>query len=163
MLRLRRWFSYLADIDSPSKKLLVGCHLFSLLRIWECNLNQTKLTLITLWKKAGKEQQKSRIHVPHASIVTGTTILFFGGWRIWRIPNTQGSLRQLRVLKHLADALLDVLVANAPVGAESKTLKKLIALNVNLLKNYCLECQLSFWHDPYFRTWLPKCWLDAIK
>ena len=158
-----RWFS--SHRNYPSKKLLIGCNLFSLFRIWEGNLNETKLTLITLWEKAGKEQQKSKIHVPHVrtDIVTGTTILFFGGWRIWRIPNTQGSLRQLRVLKHLADALLDVLVANAPVGAESKTLKKLIALNVNLLKNYCLECQLSFWHDPYFRTWLPKCWLDAIK
>ena len=99
--------------------------MFSLFRIWEGNLNETILTLITLWEKAGKEQQKSKIHVPHVrtDIVTRTTILFFGGWRISRIPNTQGSLRQLRVLKHLADALLDVLVANAPVGAESKTLK----------------------------------------
>ena len=69
-------------------------------------------------------------------------------WRVedlTQIPNTRGSLRQLRVLKHLADALLDVLVANAPVGAESKTLKELIALNVNSKKeDICCQSYLGY-------------------
>ena len=69
-------------------------------------------------------------------------------WRVedlTQIPNTRGSLRQLRVLKHLADALLDVLVANAPVEAESKTLKKIDCLECQPFKKLLsFECQLSF-------------------